>query len=235
MAKKMSKHMTAKPFPVEVCDAIRHHIGERKALESKRVNAFEDRDAALEEKHEIDDHDSDEYLEACKRHSDAIASIDGLSSSIKWHRNQIDDLVEKADEPQLEFMYDPPAEETHAKGGPKQLRLAPHEGSDAETRPVGRPGKPRPEAPDPSKGDGVDEHLNASVNELDIRENLKSRLVGAGLTTVGRVASAIEDKAKDLRDILNCGENIASEIKKAVKQYRTTHRKAALAAEGGAR
>lgn len=225
MANK-SKHMTGKAFSVEVCDAIRHHIGERKALESKRVNAFEDRDAALEEKHEIDDHDSDEYLEACKRHSDAIASIDGLSSSIKWHRNRIDNLVEKADEPQLEFMYDPPAEAPK----PKQLRLA-GEDTQGETRPVGRPGKPKPEAPDPSKGDGVDEHLNASVAELDCRENVKGKLTAAGLTTVGRVVAVLEDGAQDIRDVLNCGENIASEVKKAVKQYRDKHRRAAREVE----
>ncbi len=230
MAKK-SKHMTGKAFSVEVCDAIRHHIGERKALESKRVNAFEDRDAALEEKHEIDDHDSDEYLEACKRHSDSIAAIDGLSASIKWHRNQIDDLVDTADEPQLDFMYDPPAEAPHAKGGPKQLRLA---GEEAETRPVGRPGRPRPEAPDPSKGDGVDEHLNASVAELDCRENVKGKLTAAGLTTVGRVVAVLEDDKQDIRDVLNVGETIASEVKKAVKQYRDKHRRAAREAEGAA-
>lgn len=234
---KKSRHMTAKAFSVDVCDAIRHHIGERKALESKRANAFEDRDAALEEKHEIDDHDSDEYLEACKRHSDAIASIDGLSSSIKWHRNQIDDLVEKADEPQLEFMYDPPAEAPHAKGGPTQLRLA-HDGddgSDAKTRPVGRPGKPKLEAPDPSKGDGVDEHMHAAVAELDCRENIKGRLTAAGLTTVGRVVAVLDDAEQDIRDVLNSGENIAAELKKAVKSYRSKHRKAAREAEGGGR
>lgn len=225
---KKSKHMTGKAFSVEVCDAIRHHIGERKALESKRVNAFEDRDAALEAKRDIDDHDCGEYLEACKRHSDAIAAIDGLSASIKWHRNQIDDLVDKADEPQLDFMYHPPAEDHK----PKQLKLA---GEQPETLPVGRvgkPGKPRPEAPDPSKGDGVDEHLNASVQELDCREDLKAKLTAAGLTTVGRVIAAIEDKEKDLRDVINVGENLASAIKKAVKAYRAKHRKAAREVEG---
>ncbi|MFN0133454.1 MAG: hypothetical protein ACKVW3_13120 [Phycisphaerales bacterium] len=226
MAAKKSKHMTGVAFSTQVCDAIRHHIGERKALDSKRTIAFEDRDAALSEKHDIEDHDSDEYLEACKRHSDAIAAIDDLSNSIKWHRNQVDMLVDKADEPQLDFMYEPPAEP--AAKDPKQLKLA----GEADTRPVGRPGKPKPEAPDPSKGDGVDEHLKASVAELDCRENIKGMLVKAGLTTIGRLAAVADDEKRDLGEIVACDTSMVIDIRRALKAYRTKHRKAAREAEG---
>lgn len=225
MAKK-SKHMSGTAFSIAVCDAIRHHVGEVKSLESKRSNAFDDRDAAIEELGEMEG-DSDEAHELKCRHSDAIVLIDALSARIKWHRGQIEDLVEKADEPSLDFMYEMPEEPP--KKDPKQGEL---KDVAKDTRPVGRPGKPKPEAPDPSKGDGVDEHLSASVNELDCRENVKGKLIEAGLTTIGRVAAILDDEKQDLRDLLNCGENIASEIKKAVKQYRTKHRRAAREAEG---
>lgn len=210
-----SKHMKGTPFDAKVCDAIRHHIGERLVLEVKRGKAFEDRDAALAEIAEIESRDCREYGELCRRHSEAVQAIETLGKSVKWHQNQVDELVEKADEPQLDFMYDPPEEPAT-----KQLKLA-------GVAPVGKPGRPRPEGPDPSLGDGVDEHLRASVNELDCREDIKGKLIDAGLTTVGRVAAVLDDDKQDLREVLNCGENIASEIKKAVKQYRTKHRRAA--------
>ena len=134
-----SKHFKGKSFSVQVCDAIRHHVCERISLESKRKNAFEDRDAALELKHEIRDASSREYLEACRTHSDAIAMIDSLNASIKWHRNQIDELVTKADEPELDFMYDPPEPDED-----RQLELKP-----ADTRPLAGLASPSPRSPAP--------------------------------------------------------------------------------------
>lgn len=218
-----SKYMTGKPFDTKVCDAIRHHVGERLVLESRRSKAFEDRDAAMAEIAELESHESREYTDLCRRHSEAVVAIDTLGKSIKWHSNQVDDLVEQADEPQLDFMYEPP--DGPQRKEPGQLRLASEKG---EERPVGRP---RQEAPAPPAADGVDEHLNASVNELDCRENVKGKLIDAGLTTIRRVAAVIDDEASDIRDVLNCGESIAAEIKKAVRLYRTRHRRAAMSAE----
>lgn len=211
-----SRHMKGTAFEVKVCDAIRHHIGERLVLEVKRGKAFEDRDAAIAEIAEIESHDSREYGELCRRHSEAVQAIDTLGKSIKWHNNQVDELVESADTPHLDFMYEPPEEPTS-----KQLRLA-----DAG----GKPGRPWPEAPDPSLGDGVDEHMAASVNELDCPENLKGKMIDAGLTTVGRVADAI-DREQDLGEMLDVGENQVRSVKKAVKAYRAAHRRAAADVE----
>ncbi len=225
MAKK-SKHMSGQAFSVAVCDAIRHHVGEVKSLESKRSNAFDDRDAAIEELGEMEG-DSDEAHELKCRHSDAIVLIDALSSRIKWHRGQIEDLVEKADEPSLDFMYEMPAEPP--KKDPKQGEL---KDVAKDARPVGRPGKPKPEAPDPSKGDGVDEHLAASVNELDMPENLKGKLIAAGLTTVGRVAAILDDEKKSLLDEANLNQNQTAAVTRAVKAFRKDHRQAAREAEG---
>lgn len=95
----------------------------------------------------------------------------------------------------------------------------------AETRPVGRPGKTKPQVPDPSKGDGVDEHLKASVNELDIREDLKGKLIDAGLTTVGHIA-AILDKDEHAHIVEGFSQNANAAVKKAVKGFRKEHRAA---------
>jgi hypothetical protein len=242
---KKSKHSKDEAFSLDVSNAIRHHTGERKALESKRVIAFEDRDAALEEKNELDDKGSDAYLEACRRHSDAIGEIDRLSSQIKWHRNQIDELVEKADEPQLDFMYEPPVEPV--KKDPRQMKLGDGLGQGekkADTRPVGRPGPVKPAAPSPEMGvAGVDEHLQASVNELDIREDLKGLLIKSHMPTVNVVVGWME-KSNGTNPVGTEAENLASgcdgidlkgakAICKAVKAFRAAHRNAILEKERG--
>jgi hypothetical protein len=79
----------------------------------------------------------------------------------------------------------------------------------------------------------VDEHLKAHVNELDCREDLKGKLVSAGLTTIGAVAYIIDGDG-DLRDKAEINENQASEIKRAVKAYRKKHRSAAREVESAA-
>lgn len=99
-----------------------------------------------------------------------------------------------------------------------------------ETRPVGRPGKTKPQVPDPSKGDGVDEHLKASVNELDIREDLKGKLIDAGLITIGHIA-AILDKDEHAHIVESFSQNANAVVKKAVKAYRKEHRAAMREAE----
>lgn len=52
-SKKRSKFDKPDPFMLEVCNAIRHHVGSRIELESKRKAAFENRDAALAEINDV--------------------------------------------------------------------------------------------------------------------------------------------------------------------------------------
>ena len=237
---KQSKHMKDVAFSLEVCNAIRHHIGERMALDSKRVIAFEDRDAAIEEKNEIDDHESDAYFEACRRHSDAIAAIDSLNARIKWHRNQVDEMVEKADSPQLDFMYEPPVEP--AKKDPRQMKIGDGLGEGekkADTRPVGRPGPAKPAAPSPEMGDGVDEHLKTSVNELDLREDIKGKLIKHQFNTVHQLVAQMacqgESEADALMSVVEDSMTLAEckAVCKAVKTFRVKHRDAMLKKDRG--
>lgn len=217
MAKK-SKHMTGAAFSVEVCDAIRHHTGCRRAMESKRDAAFEDRDAAVAEKGEIADRESHEYEQACKRHSDAIEAIDDLSAQIKFHRNQVDTLIEKSDEPELEFMYDMPAEmKPSAKAKAKkekdaeQLKLS--DGKAAE-----------------GVAEGLNEHLKVSLAELELDSKIERCLQQAGYVTVYDLVVQIDGDA-GLPDIKGVGGVGQAAILKAVKSYRKRHRQADAAVE----
>lgn len=212
MSAKKSKHMTGKAFTIDVCDAVRHHVGCRKVLESNRKKAFEDRDAAIAELNDLKDKHSPEALKIKERHSDAIIQIDDLSTRIKFHSNQVDELVEKADEPEFEFMYD--LEDTLEK---------------EDDRPVGKPGTPKPvkgkkgePVPEAEQPEGYNQHLTASVNELGCNDSAKQKLIDGGFVTIGQLHKFIED-GKNLRDKINAGENVESAIKRALKVYLKEH------------
>lgn len=229
MAKK-SKHMTGTAFAVEVSDAIRHHIGCRKALESKRQNAFDDRDNALAELADFEDKHSPEAKDAKEKHSDAVVLIDDLNKRIKWHSNQVDETIEHADEPSFEFMYEPSPEDLVPK---KKAQMEFGEGEKAsDTKPIGKPGPVKPEQPDPDMGDGVDEHLKASVNELDLSEAVIKKLATAGLTKVGHITKILDSKDGDLAKEAKLTDLQEREVQKVVKTFRKFHRQAAQKAEG---
>lgn len=243
-----SKHMLGRPFSVDVCDNIRHHQGEINKYESKRKNAFGDRDAALADKRGLRNKSSVEYAQACQRHSDAVVSIIDLSAQIKWHREQLKDVVADADNSQLALEYEPPEPkvpapkaEKPAKGEkspkpekkadekPAALKLA----GGTDSRPVGR--RPRSETPAPLAGEGVNEHLSASVNELDCREDLKSKLIKSGLTTVAEVIQKAEksaDPVAELQAVTELADTAVRAIWNSVQKFRSAHRKADLAVSG---
>lgn len=189
-AEAKSKFATGKSFPVKACDAIRHHLGMIKSLESKRINAFKDRDAALIDKRAaVLDKDSDEYKGACTRHSDAIDLIDSSKRQKAWHDKQIDDLVDNADDAnKFDFMYDPPPEVIAPPI--KAAAGEPEEDEDEELpepdhRPVGRiapKGTASPTAPPVRPFDHVE------IDKLDVSERAKAALRREGLTTVGHLS-----------------------------------------------
>ncbi len=253
---KKSKYMTGKPFTAEVSDAIRHHVGAGRELENARKDAFEDRNAALEEINEIDDEESDEALEARSRHSKAIQQIDSLSERISWHTSQVKKMVEKPDEPELEFMYDMPPEDAvkkaaeKKKAGADQMKIgggahdnrpvggrnlpAAGAGSPAHERGIGKPGKkPKPASPDASLGDGHNEHFKVHVNELDMPERVIGLCVKAELVQILDVVNLMAEcpTVPDLCVKLDWDAKDAKALTAAVEKFRKKHRQAASAVE----
>lgn len=224
---KKSKHAKGTAFSVEVCDAIRHHVGEIAALESKRKNAFADRDAAIESLSQLKDHSSKESITAKSMHSDAVREIDALSCGIKWHRGQIDAIVGQVDAPQLDLPFDPPDEDDDLEDD-KQLKLK-------DDRPVGRvggkPGPVKPAKPDPAVGTGQDEHLSASISELSITDHTRDKITAAGYQTVRQVIEVLEDKKRDACDVFGITYKQLETLMAQVQKYRKAHRKAMVEAE----
>lgn len=235
MSTKKTKFDKAEPFFLQVCNAIRFHVGRQKELEGERAEAFDARDAALAELREIearrsdgDDDEptlsADEIVELKAKHSDAVCKIEDLRSRISWHHKQVIDLVTKADTPGLDILYERPESPS------EPVRAKEPAGDAGGVKPVGRPGKPRPIAPDPSLADGVDQHLATSINELDMPEKVKGLLINAGLLKVGNLIDII-DADKDIGAEANLSVKQAEDVKKAVAAFRRKHRKAAREAE----
>lgn len=237
MTKKLNQGKT--PFSLDVCNAIRHHAASVEAAESRRKIAFDERDAAEKEKHELANRDSKEYLEACRRHSDAIESIDGLNSDIKFHNKTLVELATNADTPGLEVLYERPAEPPPKKKDQMEFGGVGGEGGGAEKdeRPVGRPRQKQA-----AIADGVAEHLKASVNELDLHEQALGLLIKGGFETVAQLVDKVDDanllalsyrgSAKTLLiDEIGCSEKEADAILKALAFFRKKHRRAAAEAE----
>ena len=210
-----SKHMKGTAFSVMICDNIRHHIGEIKALDSKRKIAFDDRDAAVDEKNECRDHESPEYIRACRMHSEAISQIETLEAGIKFHRNQITTVVEKADEPQLDLTYDPPAEAP--KVDPRQKTLE-------------QEAKAKAAQKDKPSAEGLAEQLKASVSDFEFGVQWTKHLMKAGLDTVGKLVEFIE-AGGDLEEATDLSGSQAACVVKKVKEWRKRHAKAMAAAE----
>ena len=210
----MSRFHTGKAFSPEICDHIRHHFGLAEVAEKNRKQAFGDRDAALSELDELENEDGPEAEKLKTMHSDAMRKIDRLNKTHKWHVSQAIEAARKGDEPEFNFMYDPPESLfTHKKGEDGQMKIE---------------RDPTPEEEDPGVPDEVNQHLAASVNELDIPENVREKCIRRGWTSVGVIAGYYDEGA-DIRSLVDLNENQEATLRKAVKAYCKAHEKAAIA------
>jgi len=229
MASK-SRFMTGKQFSVHVSDAIRHHSGMRRQLENERRAAHDDRDAALEEINQLEDEDSTEMLEA--KYANAIINIDGLAKRITWHNREIDRMSDKPDEPELDFMYEMPDDDTakRKKASADQTRIGP-----AAKHGKAPPPETEPTTPADTGPEGVNEHLKAPIAELELPQKTAAAIAERirHVRTIADLAAWIEShpEASLVRINLGCTLKEASELIKTVNAYRKQHRSAMAAAE----
>lgn len=221
-----------KPFPAVTCERIRRLLAERAKSEEERREMFEARDKSREDlaaltRAQLDgakaSPQKQQQIEA--DYGRCILEIDRLAKTIKWCNNEISAAVKNADKPGLFDDADvkvpdfrnPESEEPEdgdGEGAPKKT----------ETRPVGRPGK-KPPATEPALPDGEDQHLNASVNELDLREDLKGKLLAAGIEKVGTLQECVIG-GKDIQVIVSVSEKDEKLIAAACVKFIKAHRKA---------
>ena len=224
----MAEH---KAFPGKTCARLRRLNEIRTAARSKRADLFQSRDATEEQLHATRHEETKKRENLTRDYGTVVLELKRLNHAIKGIESDVFDTIANGDQGKL------------WEDGDVQLSLEDYlaeanviDDDEGDVRPVGRPGsKPKPEAPDPSKGDGVDEHLKASVKELDMPERLIGLCEKAGLTKIVHLVKVLDDNdgdAPSLGEAVNGSDKDAKEIAKAVKVYRDKHRKAAMKAEG---
>lgn len=160
---------------------------------------------------------------------DVYEQIDALQADISWFADRQGQLITEAakarrsKQPQLFETIDtdtkppPPAEPVKPKDKPADSPKVKR----AEPQPVGE-----------------NQHLEASVNELDMREDLKGALAKAGCEKVADIAKVIDaggdDAAGAVEKQINVDAKAAAAIVHAVGKYRREHRKQIVAKERAA-
>ena len=227
----------AQEHAIKILDRVWTLSRKRAAAKSKRENLFVERDSIDGQIDELGDAHSSEGRELSSRWRDVVKQIERLKVDIDFYSDEIDRAIEEGEQGKFDFVEEPitPPESLYSKLKPKKAE-APKPEEPKDTRPVGVPkgrGGKGESAAD-SIPAGVDQHLAAAVIELGLSDRDTDRLVGAELMTIADVAKLFEVAGGTLgpvMDRLNCGQEIASRIKKAVDQYRSKHRKAMATAE----
>lgn len=218
----MAEH---KAFPGKTCARLRRLNEIRTAARSKRADLFQSRDATEEQLHATRHEETKKRENLTRDYGTVVLELKRLNHAIKSIESDVFDTIANGDQGKL------------WEDGDVQLSLEDYlaeanviDDDEGDVRPVGRPGKPRPIAPDPSLADGVDQHLATSINELDMPEKVKGLLINAGLLKVGNLIEII-DADKDIGAEANLSVKQAEDVKKAVAAFRRKHRKASLEAE----
>ena len=174
------------------------------------------------------DETSSDFQVAAARKERCLRVRDVYKERLKTLADKSDQAISKAAKGDNELFESFDAKAYVAKPKPEDLYPKPEEDKAQQTLPIGRPGaKPKPEVPAPDMGDGVDEHLKASVSELDAPEKAIGIAIAAGYTTVGALAALYDSKPNhEIQGVLNASENQVSGLGKALKKFRGDHRKA---------
>lgn len=149
---------------------------------------------------------------------------------IEYQRDRIKTLADKIDETianahQLTLHDEDDDKISPAKPSDKTLfdTLA-----KKQPREESREHKPGEKTPDEIEGavpEGEDQHLDVSVNELDMPEQIKGKCIKAGYMKIAALAT-IMDASKDLHELLDLDGGQVAELSKAFKVYVKAHRKA---------
>lgn len=176
-----------------------------------------------------------DHLRVSRDYVVTLRSIEFERDRLKTLADQMERTITEAQQGKFEFAEEIADDERALLKRPKETDLfhkpdPKPESKPEDKRPVGRP---KPEAPEPAIADGENQHLTASVNDLDLAERAKGKLIAAGLTTIGRLFEVIEQEGGEvkLEEAANVTTAVAGAIVKAARSWQKAHRKAARAVE----
>lgn len=169
-------------------------------------------------------------IEHCRDHQRTLNDKIGESISKArqpelWDFDDEDEIVSR--DPSDQELFDALApskkpRETDGDDDADQLGL---DGKPINPRAKGQPGRVKPAAH--VQAEGVDEHLNASVKELQLEDSLTNKLIGLGYERIGQLAKAIDEGVElEGKDVSGLSGPQAKKVRAAVEKFRKAHRKA---------
>ncbi|HLO41672.1 MAG TPA: hypothetical protein VK176_11670 [Phycisphaerales bacterium] len=243
----MAKTVT-QSYPPQVCRRLDKLYAQRLFEKNRESDLKQERKALKSELAELGAGETQEHKEAGWAYSRVLFRLEHCRDRQKDLANRIDDTIKKAHEPGLfgddEEDLDKPVEDQDVfKSIAKKLGAGDdgdeEDDADQQSLPVGGPSATQPPKPlkltEPEIPEGLDEHLKASVNELDMREDLKGLLIAAGFDTIAKLVHVLDGPGgrSDLSTKANLSENKTATVAKAVGAYRKEHRSAMRSVETG--
>lgn len=238
---------TSVAYPPQVCRRLDRLYAQRLQEKNREKDLQQERKTLKGELAELGAGETAEHKEAGWGYSRVLFQLEYCRDRQKDLANRIDETIKKAHEPGLfgedDADLDTPADDKNVfQAIAKKLGRGDDEEDpedpDQQTLPVGGPSATQP--PKPLKltqeegATGVDEHLKASVNELDMRDDLKTACLKGGRGVISSLVVILDGPGEldNLQRALNVNEKDAKAIIRAVKAYRRDHRSAMREADG---
>lgn len=220
-----------KQFDGKVCEKIRNLLAAKKRAVAKRDNLFAQRDDIKGQIDACTGGEKEKKNRLLAEYGETVIEIDRYRRAITRFDGELDECVEAADANDERLFSEVSVDVSEYLQG--QVRVDPRNAG----KPVGGPSASEPpkrlRLAQPEPPTGVDEHLKASVAELDMRDDLKTACVNAGRGHINGLVVIIDgpDELASMQTTLNVTEKDAKAIIRAVKAYRSAHRGAMRQAE----
>lgn len=232
--------MAYKTFSPVVCERLRRLVAAERDARSKREDLFSDRDDIKDKLGRLHAQEllTDSVGVPLERSTllaqlgQAVLDIESYDRVIKGIQSEKNRVIEKADQAELFPDAEVPIAQWSAPPVKPPRRASAGTEGDSSTPPATRPvvgGTDGSRLRSPFEASGQDQHLEASVHELDVSGEVHAALIRARFDTVGAVAAA-EDAGESLSDLTGLGDVDVARVRGALKAYRTVHRSAAVEA-----
>ncbi|MCK6475306.1 MAG: hypothetical protein L6Q35_00570 [Phycisphaerales bacterium] len=230
-------------YPPAVCERL-DRLSEARVSEIAREDALiKTRKAVKEEFGRIGWGKTDKHKDLALDYVQTVFEIDHSRARQKSLSEKIDDTIRNAHQKELfdhaddiDTLVQPASIDQVVKAVAGGAGEDDDADPDQQDLPVGGPSASEPPKRlrlAPEQPAGIDEHLKASVAELDMRDDLKAACVKAGRSHINGLVVIIDgpDELASMQTTLNVNEKDAKAIIRAVKAYRSAHRGAMRQAE----
>jgi hypothetical protein len=231
-------------YPPAVCERLDRLSEARVAEIAREESLIKQRKATKEEFGRIGWGSTDKHKDLALDYVQTVFEIDHSRARQKSLSEKIDETIRNAhqrelfdDADDIDSLVQPASIDQVVKAVAGGAGEEDDADPDQEFLPVGGPSAAEPPKPlrlaPADQPAGFDEHLNASINELDMRDDLKTACAKAGRHHINSLVVIVDgpDELAALQNTLNVTEKDARAIIRAVKAYRTAHRGAMRRAE----